>query len=31
MVLRLAIGNVRTERRNVEEAWGVLREVVGEG
>jgi aromatic-L-amino-acid decarboxylase len=31
MVLRLAIGNLRTERRHVEEAWGVLREVVGEG
>jgi len=24
--LRLAIGNIRTERRHVEEAWRVLRE-----
>jgi glutamate/tyrosine decarboxylase-like PLP-dependent enzyme len=26
VVLRLAIGNVRTERRHVEEAWRLLRE-----
>jgi aromatic-L-amino-acid/L-tryptophan decarboxylase len=28
-VLRLAIGNIRTERRHVAEAWGLLQEAAG--
>jgi aromatic-L-amino-acid decarboxylase len=28
-VLRLAIGNMRTERRHVTEAWRLLRESLG--
>jgi hypothetical protein len=28
-VLRLAIGNLRTERRHVAEAWALLREAAG--
>jgi len=30
LVLRLAIGNLRTERRHVAEAWSLLREAAGE-
>lgn len=31
IVLRLAIGNLRTERRHVQEAWELLREAGGQG
>jgi len=30
-VLRLAIGNLRTERRHVAEAWALLRDAAGRG
>jgi hypothetical protein len=29
-VIRLSIGNIRTQRRHVERAWELLREAAGE-